>query len=93
MPMTTWQSTQDMPCCRILVMVRIHRVLRSEPPFYLFKRPIAKERIKRPFRFPAIPEVSEAILQAVGFIRVESCPTQAVLALVGLAADKVIRDP
>ncbi|MFO7906241.1 MAG: hypothetical protein ACQESR_14330 [Planctomycetota bacterium] len=32
------------------------------------------------------------ILQAVGFVAVESCPTQAVLRLVGLAADKVIRD-
>ncbi|MFO7903516.1 MAG: hypothetical protein R6U98_12700, partial [Pirellulaceae bacterium] len=32
------------------------------------------------------------ILQAVGFFRLESCPTQAALPLVGLAADKVIRD-
>ncbi|MGM0489976.1 MAG: hypothetical protein ACQESR_24870 [Planctomycetota bacterium] len=32
------------------------------------------------------------ILQAVGFVRVESGPTQAVLPLVGLATDKVIRD-
>ncbi|MFO7903015.1 MAG: hypothetical protein ACQESR_16785 [Planctomycetota bacterium] len=32
------------------------------------------------------------IFQAVGFFRVESCPTQAVLPLVGLAADKVTRD-
>ncbi|MFW6172079.1 MAG: hypothetical protein ACODAD_16455 [Planctomycetota bacterium] len=32
------------------------------------------------------------IFQAVGFFRVESCPTQAVLPLVGLAADKIIRD-
>ncbi|MFO7902580.1 MAG: hypothetical protein ACQESR_06555 [Planctomycetota bacterium] len=32
------------------------------------------------------------IRQAVGCIRVESCPTQAVLPLVGLAAEKVIRD-
>ncbi|MFO7902161.1 MAG: hypothetical protein ACQESR_08560 [Planctomycetota bacterium] len=32
------------------------------------------------------------IFQAVGFFRVESCPTQAVLPLVGLAAEKVIRD-
>ncbi|MGM0488826.1 MAG: hypothetical protein ACQESR_18970, partial [Planctomycetota bacterium] len=31
------------------------------------------------------------ILQAVGFVRVESGPAQAVLPLVGLAADKVIR--
>ncbi|MFO7902879.1 MAG: hypothetical protein R6U98_09475 [Pirellulaceae bacterium] len=30
--------------------------------------------------------------QAVGLFRVESCPTQAVLPLVGLAADNVIRD-
>ncbi|MFO7907951.1 MAG: hypothetical protein ACQESR_29365 [Planctomycetota bacterium] len=30
--------------------------------------------------------------QAAGFVRVESCPTEAVLPLVGLAADKVIRD-
>ncbi|MFO7908131.1 MAG: hypothetical protein R6U98_36160 [Pirellulaceae bacterium] len=34
----------------------------------------------------------EDIFQAVGFVRVESCPTQAVLPLVGLAADKIIRD-
>ncbi|MFO7905071.1 MAG: hypothetical protein ACQESR_06630 [Planctomycetota bacterium] len=33
------------------------------------------------------------IFQAVGFVRVESCPTQAVLPWVGLAAEKVIRDP
>ncbi|MFW6169531.1 MAG: hypothetical protein ACODAD_03510, partial [Planctomycetota bacterium] len=32
------------------------------------------------------------IFQAVGFFRVESCPTQAVLPLVGLATEKVIRD-
>ncbi|MGM0487374.1 MAG: hypothetical protein ACQESR_11520, partial [Planctomycetota bacterium] len=32
------------------------------------------------------------IFQAVGFFGVESCPTQAVLPLVGLAAEKVIRD-
>ncbi|MGM0488135.1 MAG: hypothetical protein ACQESR_15395, partial [Planctomycetota bacterium] len=32
------------------------------------------------------------IFQAVGFFRVESCPTQAVLPLVGLAAEKLIRD-
>ncbi|MFO7901710.1 MAG: hypothetical protein ACQESR_07025 [Planctomycetota bacterium] len=32
------------------------------------------------------------ISQAVGFFRAESCPTQAVLPLVGLAAEKVIRD-
>ncbi|MFO7905642.1 MAG: hypothetical protein ACQESR_08940 [Planctomycetota bacterium] len=32
------------------------------------------------------------IFQAVGFGRVESCPTQAVLPLVGLAADQAIRD-
>ncbi|MGM0486266.1 MAG: hypothetical protein ACQESR_05835, partial [Planctomycetota bacterium] len=32
------------------------------------------------------------IIQAVGFLRVERCPTQAVLPLVGLAAEKVIRD-
>ncbi|MFO7907952.1 MAG: hypothetical protein ACQESR_29370 [Planctomycetota bacterium] len=36
--------------------------------------------------------ISLDILQAVGFVRVESCPTQAVLPLVGLTADKVIRD-
>ncbi|MFO7907693.1 MAG: hypothetical protein ACQESR_02850 [Planctomycetota bacterium] len=33
------------------------------------------------------------IFQAVGFFRVESCPAQAVLPLVGLATEKVIRDP
>ncbi|MGM0489920.1 MAG: hypothetical protein ACQESR_24585 [Planctomycetota bacterium] len=33
-----------------------------------------------------------SILQPVGFVRVESGPTQAVLPLVGLAADKVIRE-
>ncbi|MFO7904357.1 MAG: hypothetical protein ACQESR_23145 [Planctomycetota bacterium] len=32
------------------------------------------------------------IFQAVGFFRVESCPAQSVLPLVGLAAEKVIRD-
>ncbi|MFO7901806.1 MAG: hypothetical protein R6U98_04035 [Pirellulaceae bacterium] len=32
------------------------------------------------------------IFQAVEFFRLESCPTQAVLPLVGLAAEKVIRD-
>ncbi|MFO7905348.1 MAG: hypothetical protein R6U98_21975 [Pirellulaceae bacterium] len=32
------------------------------------------------------------ILQAVGCFRVESCPTQAVLPLVGLPAEQVIRD-
>ncbi|MGM0489647.1 MAG: hypothetical protein ACQESR_23170, partial [Planctomycetota bacterium] len=32
------------------------------------------------------------IFQAVGFFRVERCPTQAVLPSVGLAAEKVIRD-
>ncbi|MFO7907870.1 MAG: hypothetical protein ACQESR_27335 [Planctomycetota bacterium] len=32
------------------------------------------------------------IFQAVGFFRMESCPTQAVLPLVGLAAEKVIRE-
>ncbi|MFW6171263.1 MAG: hypothetical protein ACODAD_12290 [Planctomycetota bacterium] len=32
------------------------------------------------------------IFQAVGFLRVESCPTPAVLPLVGLPAEKVIRD-
>ncbi|MFO7905882.1 MAG: hypothetical protein ACQESR_31200 [Planctomycetota bacterium] len=32
------------------------------------------------------------ILQAVGFVRMESCSTQAVLPLVGLATDKVIPD-
>ncbi|MFO7905210.1 MAG: hypothetical protein ACQESR_02985 [Planctomycetota bacterium] len=36
--------------------------------------------------------MGEDIFQAVGFVRVESCLTQAVLPLVGLAADKVIRD-
>ncbi|MGM0491158.1 MAG: hypothetical protein ACQESR_30900, partial [Planctomycetota bacterium] len=33
-----------------------------------------------------------SVFQAVEFFRVESCPTQAVLPLVGLAAEKVIRD-
>ncbi|MFO7907339.1 MAG: hypothetical protein ACQESR_08175 [Planctomycetota bacterium] len=33
-----------------------------------------------------------SIFQAVGFVRLESCPAQAVLPLVGLAADKIIRD-
>ncbi|MGM0490771.1 MAG: hypothetical protein ACQESR_28935, partial [Planctomycetota bacterium] len=32
------------------------------------------------------------IFQAVGFFRVERCSTQAVLPLVGLTAQKVIRD-
>ncbi|MGM0491192.1 MAG: hypothetical protein ACQESR_31075, partial [Planctomycetota bacterium] len=32
------------------------------------------------------------MFQAVGFVRMESCPTQAVFPLVGLTADKVIRD-
>ncbi|MFO7907028.1 MAG: hypothetical protein ACQESR_01280 [Planctomycetota bacterium] len=32
----------------------------------------------------------DRIFQAVGFVRVESCPTQTVLLLVGLAADKVM---
>ncbi|MFO7902422.1 MAG: hypothetical protein ACQESR_14290 [Planctomycetota bacterium] len=32
------------------------------------------------------------MFQAVGFFRVESCPTQPVLPLVGVAAEKVIRD-
>ncbi|MFO7907330.1 MAG: hypothetical protein R6U98_32075 [Pirellulaceae bacterium] len=32
------------------------------------------------------------IFQAVGFFRMESYPTQAVLPLVGLAAEKVIHD-
>ncbi|MGM0486882.1 MAG: hypothetical protein ACQESR_09005 [Planctomycetota bacterium] len=35
---------------------------------------------------------SRVIFQAVGFFRLESCPTQAVRPLVGLAANKVIRD-
>ncbi|MGM0486530.1 MAG: hypothetical protein ACQESR_07185 [Planctomycetota bacterium] len=39
-----------------------------------------------------IAAMKAGILQAVGFVRGESCPTQAVLPLVGLAADKVIRD-
>ncbi|MFO7901092.1 MAG: hypothetical protein ACQESR_02935 [Planctomycetota bacterium] len=34
----------------------------------------------------------KCIFQAVGFVRVENCPTRAVLPLVGLAADQVIRD-
>ncbi|MFW6171363.1 MAG: hypothetical protein ACODAD_12800 [Planctomycetota bacterium] len=34
----------------------------------------------------------EVIFQAVGFVRVESYPTQAVLPLVGLAANKIVRD-
>ncbi|MFO7905016.1 MAG: hypothetical protein ACQESR_03430 [Planctomycetota bacterium] len=41
-------------------------------------------------RFGLIPRAG--IFQAVGFFRVESCPTQAVLPLVGLAAEKAIRD-
>ncbi|MFO7906259.1 MAG: hypothetical protein ACQESR_17370 [Planctomycetota bacterium] len=32
------------------------------------------------------------VFQAVGLFRMERCPTQAVLPLVGLAAQKVIRD-
>ncbi|MFO7907373.1 MAG: hypothetical protein R6U98_32295, partial [Pirellulaceae bacterium] len=32
------------------------------------------------------------IIQAVGLTRIERCPTQAVLPLVGLAADTLIRD-
>ncbi|MGM0487516.1 MAG: hypothetical protein ACQESR_12245 [Planctomycetota bacterium] len=36
--------------------------------------------------------ISNYIFQALGFVRVENCPAQAVLPLVGLAADKVIRD-
>ncbi|MFW6170944.1 MAG: hypothetical protein ACODAD_10680, partial [Planctomycetota bacterium] len=32
------------------------------------------------------------ILQAIGFFRVQRCPTPAVLPLVGLAAEKAIRD-
>ncbi|MGM0490150.1 MAG: hypothetical protein ACQESR_25770 [Planctomycetota bacterium] len=32
------------------------------------------------------------MFQAVGFFRMESCPAQAVLPLVGLATEKVIRD-
>ncbi|MGM0489626.1 MAG: hypothetical protein ACQESR_23055 [Planctomycetota bacterium] len=32
------------------------------------------------------------IFQAVGLIGIERCPTQAVLPLVGLAADTLIRD-
>ncbi|MFO7906473.1 MAG: hypothetical protein ACQESR_06375 [Planctomycetota bacterium] len=39
-----------------------------------------------------LPSTLPCILQAVGLVRVESCSTQAVLPLVGLAADKVIRD-
>ncbi|MFO7904249.1 MAG: hypothetical protein R6U98_16415 [Pirellulaceae bacterium] len=37
-------------------------------------------------------EAGYLLFQAVGFFRAESCPTQAVLPLVGLAAEKVIRD-
>ncbi|MFO7904981.1 MAG: hypothetical protein R6U98_20115 [Pirellulaceae bacterium] len=33
-----------------------------------------------------------AILQAVRWVQAETCPTQAVLPWVGLAADKVVRD-
>ncbi|MFO7905942.1 MAG: hypothetical protein ACQESR_05600 [Planctomycetota bacterium] len=36
--------------------------------------------------------VCGSIFQAVGFFRGERCPTQAVLPLVGLAAEKIIRD-
>ncbi|MFO7904309.1 MAG: hypothetical protein R6U98_16720 [Pirellulaceae bacterium] len=36
--------------------------------------------------------VAKCIFQAVDFFRVESGPTQAVLPLVGLAAEKIIRD-
>ncbi|MGM0488824.1 MAG: hypothetical protein ACQESR_18960 [Planctomycetota bacterium] len=36
---------------------------------------------------------NSSIFQAVRFLRVERCPTQAVLPLVGLAAEQVIRDP
>ncbi|MFW6170241.1 MAG: hypothetical protein ACODAD_07105 [Planctomycetota bacterium] len=37
-------------------------------------------------------DVIRFILQAVKFVRVESCPAQSVLPLVGRAADKVTRD-
>ncbi|MGM0489567.1 MAG: hypothetical protein ACQESR_22755, partial [Planctomycetota bacterium] len=38
------------------------------------------------------PKGLDRIFQAVGFFRVESCPAQIVLPLVGLAAENVIRD-
>ncbi|MFO7905714.1 MAG: hypothetical protein R6U98_23860, partial [Pirellulaceae bacterium] len=38
------------------------------------------------------PTTRIVVFQAVEVVRVESCPTQAVLPLVGLAADTVIRD-
>ncbi|MFO7903020.1 MAG: hypothetical protein R6U98_10185 [Pirellulaceae bacterium] len=42
----------------------------------------------------AFQEAGEkSIFQAVEFFRMGRCPTQAVLPLVGLAAEKVIRDP
>ncbi|MGM0487791.1 MAG: hypothetical protein ACQESR_13660 [Planctomycetota bacterium] len=44
---------------------------------------------------PCLPRArppKKCILQAVGFVRVETRSTQAVLPLVGLAADKVVRD-
>ncbi|MGM0486466.1 MAG: hypothetical protein ACQESR_06865 [Planctomycetota bacterium] len=47
----------------------------------------------RGFPHPRAPPCgSPGVFQAVGFVREESCPTQAVRPLVGLAADKVIRD-
>ncbi|MFO7906254.1 MAG: hypothetical protein ACQESR_08645 [Planctomycetota bacterium] len=41
---------------------------------------------------PAGKRRGATILQAAGFVGGESCPTRAVLPLVALAADKVIRD-
>ncbi|MGM0490604.1 MAG: hypothetical protein ACQESR_28085 [Planctomycetota bacterium] len=38
------------------------------------------------------PEKGPVIFQAAGLFRVDSYPTQAVLPLVGLAAEKIIRD-
>ncbi|MFO7907882.1 MAG: hypothetical protein ACQESR_16095 [Planctomycetota bacterium] len=40
----------------------------------------------------SLPAVAAVLFQAVGLFRLERCPTQAVLPLVGLAAEKVIRD-
>ncbi|MGM0489268.1 MAG: divalent metal cation transporter [Planctomycetota bacterium] len=55
-------------------------------------KPLFGEAV-RPFAVRAsILAHLSVIFQAVGFFRVESCPTQAVLPLVGLATEKVIRD-
>ncbi|MGM0490184.1 MAG: hypothetical protein ACQESR_25950, partial [Planctomycetota bacterium] len=53
--------------------------------------PLDSRAVKRQYR--GLGERREAVIfQAVGFFRVERRPTQAVLPLVGLAAEKVIRD-